>query len=375
VREAHSTAAAAALGKLHARAFGQIGEALDGKLEALTERELRDVLNRNEVLSGRVCEELESSVRACHSFLPLLRFLLLLPAAPSTPAASPARVPAATAMGPTPPSPACATRACWACSVLLCARAEACRRGWPSAPCVWQHRCQGVFSLRGRDVCARACVEWEGSCADARMCVQCEGVLERLERMALPSLGRFDAKATECAATFDARCVGPARARAAERLHHARARERARFQQDYNTRLYNGLTLLALALALVCRFAIKQVVLEMLGWAAFVFLEARPCYAAPLLCYTSAALHARLCAHQRMPCHMRMPVLAAPACAEHASDASARGTAAALPLAHTRQGPSSYVLPAGSEAACLSASARFTANCAWFRSTPRSRWA
>lgn len=105
--------------------------------------------------------------------------------------------------------------------------------------------------------------------------VQCETEIEQLERMALPSLGRFDAKARQCMDDFGVRCVGPARASAEARLAHAHERERARFQQDYNNRLYNGLVGLALAAAVLCRFIFKAAVPELIGWGVFIFLEVR----------------------------------------------------------------------------------------------------
>jgi hypothetical protein len=103
--------------------------------------------------------------------------------------------------------------------------------------------------------------------------MQCEASLERLERMSLPSLGKFDAKGAQCMEAFNSGCVGPARQHQWERLQHAHTRERARFLQDYNNRLYNGLTMLALGTALICRFVLKQVIPEMMGWLTFVFLE------------------------------------------------------------------------------------------------------
>lgn len=106
--------------------------------------------------------------------------------------------------------------------------------------------------------------------------MQCEAEIEQLERMALPSLGRFDAKARQCMDDFGVRCVGPARASAEGRLAHAHERERARFQQDYNNRLYNGLVGLALAAAVLCRFIFKAAVPELIGWGVFIFLEVRP---------------------------------------------------------------------------------------------------
>lgn len=93
--------------------------------------------------------------------------------------------------------------------------------------------------------------------------------------MSLPSLGRFDAKAAQCMDAFDNGCTGPARQHQWERLQHAHTRERTRFQQEYNNRLYTGLTMVALGTALLCRFVFKQTIPEMAGWLVFVFLEVR----------------------------------------------------------------------------------------------------
>lgn len=101
--------------------------------------------------------------------------------------------------------------------------------------------------------------------------------------MSLPSLGRFDAKAAQCMNSFDSGCTGPARQHLLERLQHAHSRERTRFQQEYNNRLYNGLTMAALGTALLCRFVFKQMILEMVGWVAFVFLEVWSSHIPPLL--------------------------------------------------------------------------------------------
>jgi hypothetical protein len=105
--------------------------------------------------------------------------------------------------------------------------------------------------------------------------VQCERDVEHLANMALPSLRRFSARSSLCRATFERQCVGPARPEHAERLEHAIQREGNRFQRDYNDRLYSGLVIATLAAALICRFALKRVVLEMAAWGSFIFLEVR----------------------------------------------------------------------------------------------------
>ena len=91
--------------------------------------------------------------------------------------------------------------------------------------------------------------------------------------MTLASLGRFDAKSHSCVAAFAARCVGSAAAAQTARLQHALAREKARFQREYNDRLFNGLVMVLLVVALVSRFVLKRLVLEVVSWGSFIFLE------------------------------------------------------------------------------------------------------
>ena len=93
--------------------------------------------------------------------------------------------------------------------------------------------------------------------------------------MALPSLGRFNAKAAFCRRKFDKFCVGPAASTQRQRLEHAQDRERERFVREYNDKLYTGLVGVSLVCALLSRFALRQVVLEILFWGSFLFLEVR----------------------------------------------------------------------------------------------------
>ena len=105
--------------------------------------------------------------------------------------------------------------------------------------------------------------------------LQCEHDVEKLAQMTLPSLGRFDAKSHGCVTIFNSRCVGPAAAAQAARLQHALSREKARFQREYNDRLFNGLVMVSLAVALISRFVLKRLVLEVVSWGSFIFLEVR----------------------------------------------------------------------------------------------------
>ena len=66
--------------------------------------------------------------------------------------------------------------------------------------------------------------------------------------------------------------MGPAKEEQAERLDKAWQRGESSFSKDYNSRLYKGLLLLCLATGVLFRFAVKLALLEMAGWAGFLFL-------------------------------------------------------------------------------------------------------
>ncbi|KAK9834025.1 hypothetical protein WJX81_004222 [Elliptochloris bilobata] len=106
--------------------------------------------------------------------------------------------------------------------------------------------------------------------------VACEDVLEHEQTGALPSTGRFHARYERCAAKFEAACIGPARATQAERLARALRRERLRFTQSYNDRLFGGLVVASLAAIVVFRFVLRVGALETAAWVAFVFLQVYP---------------------------------------------------------------------------------------------------
>lgn len=52
------------------------------------------------------------------------------------------------------------------------------------------------------------------------------------------------------------------------------SRERGQFLKEYNQRLFNWLVVASLVLVVVGRFIIKWVIIEVVAWALFVFLEA-----------------------------------------------------------------------------------------------------
>lgn len=59
----------------------------------------------------------------------------------------------------------------------------------------------------------------------------------------------------------------------AERLARALRRERLRFMQSYNDRLFGGLVVASLAAIVVFRFVLRVAALETAAWVAFAFLQ------------------------------------------------------------------------------------------------------
>ncbi|KAK9810109.1 hypothetical protein WJX72_005008 [[Myrmecia] bisecta] len=104
----------------------------------------------------------------------------------------------------------------------------------------------------------------------------CEDLLEREQRVRLPSTGRFSDRFARCRANFASLCIGPAHSQQAERLDKAWRREAGRFTHDYNDKLFNGLVVLMLIDIMVFRFLVKISIMETLGWVAFVFLQVYP---------------------------------------------------------------------------------------------------
>ncbi|KAF6248953.1 guanylate-binding protein [Scenedesmus sp. NREL 46B-D3] len=92
----------------------------------------------------------------------------------------------------------------------------------------------------------------------------------------IPSMRQFEGRYAACLATFEAKCVGPARSSSAERLQLAWSQARMQFGKDYNDRLFTGLLVAAVADIVIFRFVIKAALLEAAGWLAVVFLELYP---------------------------------------------------------------------------------------------------
>ena len=59
----HAELSSAAFERLHRESFGEVEGLLDDKLRKALDKEFRDVVNRNEVQSTRLCEQLENQVR------------------------------------------------------------------------------------------------------------------------------------------------------------------------------------------------------------------------------------------------------------------------------------------------------------------------
>lgn len=104
----------------------------------------------------------------------------------------------------------------------------------------------------------------------------CEDRLEELQEMKIPSKNRFEGEHKRCRQNFEAQCVGPALQKQTKRLEVAWEREHRRFVQDYNSRLYKFMIVLALADVVVTRFIFKVQVAEVAGWFLFLFLQTYP---------------------------------------------------------------------------------------------------
>lgn len=74
LQDAHQAAARDAFEKLHRESFGEVASLLDSKLQKALDKELQDTMNRNELVSTRVCSALESEVRPPPALLPPTEF-------------------------------------------------------------------------------------------------------------------------------------------------------------------------------------------------------------------------------------------------------------------------------------------------------------
>ncbi|CAI5472647.1 unnamed protein product, partial [Closterium sp. Yama58-4] len=101
----------------------------------------------------------------------------------------------------------------------------------------------------------------------------CEEELDALANMRLPSVAKFDARLEACNHTVENACRGPSKSAYRDRLKKTWTRERSQFLKEYNQRLFNWLVIGSLVLVVVGRFMVKWVVVEVLAWALFVFLE------------------------------------------------------------------------------------------------------
>ena len=124
-----------------------------------------------------------------------------------------------------------------------------------------------VFVTKNTYESTRVCSEVEEGC---------EEVLEKEATQRIPSKGRFKAHFESCLSMFHRKCVGPGFEHARERMTKTWEREYARFNKDYNEKLYNGLVIVSLAMILVCRFVITAALGESVGWIVFIFLQLYP---------------------------------------------------------------------------------------------------
>lgn len=106
--------------------------------------------------------------------------------------------------------------------------------------------------------------------------MKCGQVLDQIQITQLPSLKAFQATYSKCHQQFTLKCIGPASGVSTERLNLTYKRAQAQFERDYNDRLYTGLLVLSLGFVVVFRFVMKLQLLELIGWAAFLFLQLYP---------------------------------------------------------------------------------------------------
>ena len=106
--------------------------------------------------------------------------------------------------------------------------------------------------------------------------LECEDIMEREAKQALPSTNRFKKRYEKCRAMFTLKCVGPGREHNAERLSHAWDRELSRFNKEFNDKLLNGVVFIAIAVVVIFRFVIRWGLGETAGWIVFIFLQIYP---------------------------------------------------------------------------------------------------
>ncbi|CAL9088139.1 unnamed protein product, partial [Musa textilis] len=102
---------------------------------------------------------------------------------------------------------------------------------------------------------------------------ECEDKMDHLQVMRLPSMAKFNAGFLQCNETFERQCVGPSKELYKQKMIKMLGKSRSLFIKDYNDRLSNWLVIFSLTVAIVGRFIIKFFLLEIAGWAMFIFLE------------------------------------------------------------------------------------------------------
>ncbi|CAL9751415.1 unnamed protein product [Musa acuminata subsp. burmannicoides] len=102
---------------------------------------------------------------------------------------------------------------------------------------------------------------------------ECEDKMDHLQVMRLPSMAKFNAGFLQCNQTFERDCVGPSKETYKQKMMKMLGKSRSLFIKDYNQRLSNWLVTFSLIVAIVGRFIIKFILLEISGWLMFIFLE------------------------------------------------------------------------------------------------------
>lgn len=133
-----------------------------------------------------------------------------------------------------------------------------------------EKECNTILKYR-RDSNAKASME---GCAI--LFQECESTMDLTAHMRLPSMKKFKNAYSVCNATFSVGCIGPSRVASRGRLDKLWERESKRFQQDYNAKILQGLSMGSIISILLARFVFKSSFIEFLSWCLFIVLEIYP---------------------------------------------------------------------------------------------------
>ncbi|XVF32478.1 hypothetical protein REPUB_Repub17cG0086300 [Reevesia pubescens] len=115
--------------------------------------------------------------------------------------------------------------------------------------------------------------EYQSSRLCEALYTRCEGRMDQLQALKLPSMAKFNAGFLQCNQSFERECIGPSKANYEQRMMKMMGKSRSLFIKEYNQRLFNWLVAFSLVMVVVGRFIIKFILIEMAAWILFIFLE------------------------------------------------------------------------------------------------------